>query len=97
MNTPLSAFVPENLVSREMVSAVPSRASLLISIHTQAESGAYLRDSSLVYYIILTHYCYNNNSTTAIIIIAGQSTYLISYNTYFGYNMLLLLLLFSPH
>ena len=32
MNIPLSAFVPENLVSRETVSAVPSRVSLLISI-----------------------------------------------------------------
>ena len=31
-----------------MGSAVPSRVSLLISIHTQAESGAYLRDSSRV-------------------------------------------------
>ena len=34
--------------SRETGSAVPSRVSLLISIHTQAESGAYLRDSSRV-------------------------------------------------
>ena len=33
--------------SRETGSAVPSRASLLI-LHTQAESGAYLRDSSRV-------------------------------------------------
>ena len=33
--------------SREMGSAVPSRVSLLI-LHTQAESGAYLRDSSRV-------------------------------------------------
>ena len=32
--------------SREKGSAVPSRVSLLI-LHTQAESGAYLRDSSL--------------------------------------------------
>ena len=32
--------------SRETGPAVPSRASLLISIHTQAESGAHLRDSS---------------------------------------------------
>ena len=34
--------------SRETGSAVPSRVSLLISIHTLAESGAYLRDSSRV-------------------------------------------------
>ena len=34
--------------SRETVSAVLSRVSLLISIHAQAESGAYLRDSSRV-------------------------------------------------
>ena len=33
INIPLSAFVPENL-SRETVSAVPSRVSLLISILT---------------------------------------------------------------
>ena len=33
--------------SRETGSAVPSRVSLLI-LHTQAESGAYLRDSSRV-------------------------------------------------
>ena len=44
MNFPLSPYVPENLVSR---SAVPSRFSLLI-LHSQAESGAYLRDSSRV-------------------------------------------------
>ena len=34
--------------SREASSAVPSRVSLLISIVSQAESGAYLRDSSRV-------------------------------------------------
>ena len=34
--------------SRETGSAVPSRVSLLISILSQAESGAYLRDSSRV-------------------------------------------------
>ena len=33
---------------RETGSAVPSRGSLLISIHTQTGSGAYLRDSSRV-------------------------------------------------
>ena len=33
---------------RETGSAVPSRVSLLISIHTQAEPGAPLRDSSRV-------------------------------------------------
>ena len=40
----LSAFAPENLVSREgFGSPVPSQPAHL---HTQAESGAYLRDSS---------------------------------------------------
>ena len=39
-NIPLSPCVPENLVSRDGF----SRAHL----HTQAESGAYLRDSSRV-------------------------------------------------
>ena len=45
-NIPLSAFVPENLVSRDgfgsLVARQPAR------LHTQAESGAYLRDSSRV-------------------------------------------------
>ena len=42
----LSAFVPENLVSRDgFGSPVPRQPAHL---HTQAESGAYLRDSSLV-------------------------------------------------
>ena len=44
MNVPLSPYAPENLV-HEKGSAVPSRVSLLI-LHTQAESGAYSRDSS---------------------------------------------------
>ena len=44
MNIPRSPYVPE-IWSRKTVSAVPSRVSLLI-LHTQAESGAYLRDSS---------------------------------------------------
>ena len=46
MNIPLSAFVPENLVSRDgFGSLVPRQPAHL---HTQAESGAYLRDSSRV-------------------------------------------------
>ena len=45
-NIPLSAFVPENLVSRDgFGSPVPRQPAHL---HTQAESGAYLRDSSRV-------------------------------------------------
>ena len=44
MNTCLSAFAPENLVSRDgFGSPVPRQPAHL---HTQAESGAYLRDSS---------------------------------------------------
>ena len=46
MNISLSAFVPENLVSRDgFRSPVPRQ---LAHLHTQAESGAYLRDSSRV-------------------------------------------------
>ena len=46
MNISLSAFVPENLVSRdEFGSPVPRQPA---HVHTQAESGAYLRDSSRV-------------------------------------------------
>ena len=47
MNISLSAlFVPENLVSRDgFGSPVPRQATHL---HTQAESGVYLRDSSRV-------------------------------------------------
>ena len=47
MNISLSAFfVPENLVSRDDFSSpVPRQPAHL---HTQAESGAYLRDSSRV-------------------------------------------------
>ena len=44
--TSLSAFAPKNLVSRdEFGSLVPRQPAHL---HTQAESGAYLRDSSRV-------------------------------------------------
>ena len=46
MNISLSPFVPENLVSRDgFGSPVPRQHAHL---HTQAESGAYLRDSSRV-------------------------------------------------
>ena len=46
MNISLSAFVPENLVSRDgFGSPVPRQPAHL---HTQAESGAYLRNSSRV-------------------------------------------------
>ena len=46
MNVSLSAFAPENLVSRNgLGSPVPRQPAHL---HTQAESGAYLRDSSRV-------------------------------------------------
>ena len=46
MNISLSAFAPENLVSRDGFSRpVPRQPAHL---HTQAESGAYLRDSSRV-------------------------------------------------
>ena len=46
MNIPLSSYVPENLVSRDGFSRpVPRQPAYL---HTQAESGAYLRDSSRV-------------------------------------------------
>ena len=46
MNISLSPFAPENLVSRDgFGSPVPHQPAYL---HTQAESGAYLRDSSQV-------------------------------------------------
>ena len=46
MNIPLSPYVPVNLVSRDGFSRpVPRQPAHL---HTQAESGAYLRDSSRV-------------------------------------------------
>ena len=46
INIPLSPCVPENLVSRDGFSRpVPRQPAHL---HTQAESGAYLRDSSRV-------------------------------------------------
>ena len=46
MNIPLSPYVPENLVSRDGFSRpVPRQPA---HFHTQAESGAYLRDSSRV-------------------------------------------------
>ena len=44
INTSLSAFAPENLMSRDgFGSSVPRQPAHL---HTQAETGAYLRDSS---------------------------------------------------
>ena len=46
MNIPLSPCVPENLVSRDGFSRPVPRQ--LAHLHTQAESGAYLRDSSRV-------------------------------------------------
>ena len=46
MNIPLSPYVPENLVSRDGFSRPVPRQSA--HLHTQAESGAYLRDSSQV-------------------------------------------------
>ena len=46
MNISLSAFVPGNLVSRDgFGSPVPRQPA---HVHTQAESGTYLRDSSRV-------------------------------------------------
>ena len=62
-NIPLSPCVPENLVSRDGFSRpVPRQPAHL---HTQAESGAYLRDSSRVMYIagtfnMPTSYQYNS-------------------------------------
>ena len=46
MDIPLSPCVPENLVSRDGFSRPVPRQSA--HLHTQAESGAYLRDSSRV-------------------------------------------------
>ena len=46
MNIPLSPCVPENLVSRDGFSRPAPRQPA--HLHTQAESGAYLRDSSRV-------------------------------------------------
>ena len=45
-NIPLSPCVPENLVSRDGFSRPVPRQP--VHLHTQAESGAYLRDSSRV-------------------------------------------------
>ena len=45
-NIPLSSCVPENLVSRDGFSRPVRRQPA--HLHTQAESGAYLRDSSRV-------------------------------------------------
>ena len=51
MNISLSAFAPENLVSRDgFGSPVPRQPAHL---HTQAESGAYIRDSSRAASIII--------------------------------------------
>ena len=48
----LSAFVPDNLVSRDgFGSLVPRQPAHL---HTQAESGAYSRDPSRVFYLFKT-------------------------------------------
>ena len=47
MNIFLSPFVPENLVARGGLGRPVSRVSLFL-LHTQAESGAYVRDSSRV-------------------------------------------------
>ena len=46
MDIPLSPCVPENLVSRDGFSRPVPRQSA--HLHTQAQSGAYLRDSSQV-------------------------------------------------
>ena len=46
MNIPLSPCVPENLVSRDGFGRPVPRQ--LAHLHTQAESGAYFRDSSRV-------------------------------------------------
>ena len=46
INISLSAFVPENLVLRDGFGSPVSRQPA--HLHTQAESGAYLRDSSQV-------------------------------------------------
>ena len=58
MNSSLSPFVPENLVSRDGFGIpVPRQPAHLL---TQAESGAYVRDSSRVPrrrpFIVGTHY-----------------------------------------
>ena len=45
MKISLFPFAPKHLVSRDVFGHIPSRVSLLI-LHTQAESGAYSRDSS---------------------------------------------------
>ena len=46
MNIPLSPYAPDNLVSRDGLSSPAPRQPA--NLHTQAESGAYLRDSSRV-------------------------------------------------
>ena len=46
MNISVAAFAPENLVSRHGFGSPVSRQPA--HLHTQAESGAYLRDSSRV-------------------------------------------------
>ena len=48
-NIPLSPYMPENLVSRDgLKPSRPASACSMTSRHPQAESGAYLRDSSRV-------------------------------------------------
>ena len=46
MDIPLSPFTPKNLVSRDGFGSSVSRQP--VHLHTQAESGVYLRDSSRV-------------------------------------------------
>ena len=47
MNITPSSYVPENLVSRDGFSSrQPAHSVSLLILHTQAESGAYSRDSS---------------------------------------------------
>ena len=46
MNIPLSPYAPENMVSRDRFGSPALRQPA--HLHTQAESGAYLRDSSRV-------------------------------------------------
>ena len=66
INISLSAFVPENLVSRDgFGSPVPRQPAHL---HTQAESGAYLWDSSRVPRRRPFIYCIQNRNTPS-----GQS------------------------
>ena len=69
MDIPLSPCVPENLVSRDGFSRPVPRQSA--HLHTQAESGAYLRDSSRVPY---TGQKKNKYSTTSYILYLNYRT-----------------------